>query len=124
MEFSINKNSTLPVLKLSLIQDGRHSFSEFYNKIQNADIFFTMTDVITGVKKIAKKPTSIELVKPEVDCVGDEYYITYQFTERDTINSGRFIGKFTIEFLDGSGTLIVPIREDLYINILDSGIKK
>jgi hypothetical protein len=124
MEFSINKNSTLPVLKLSLINDGRHNFSEFYNKIQNADIFFTMTDVITGVKKIAKKPTSIELVEPAVDCVGDEYYLIYQFTERDTANAGRYVGNFTIEFLDGSGTLIIPIREDLFINILDSSIKK
>lgn len=124
MEFSINKNSTLPVLKLSLIQDGRHNFSEFYNKIQNADVFFTMTDIITGVKKIAKKPTTIELVEPVVDCVGDEYYLIYQFTERDTANGGRYVGSFTIEFLDGSGTLIVPIREDLFINILDSGIKK
>lgn len=124
MEFNINKNSTLPVLKLSLIQDGRHDFSEFYTKIQNADVFFTMTDIITGVKKIAKKPTEIELVEPVSDCVGEEYYLTYQFTERDTINSGRFVGSFTIEFLDGSGTLIVPIHEDLYINILDSGIKK
>jgi hypothetical protein len=124
MEFSINKNSTLPVLKLSLIQDGRHDFSEFYTKIQNADVFFTMTDIITGVKKIAKKPTTIDLVEPAVDCVGDEYYLIYQFTERDTANSGRYIGSFTIEFLDGSGTLIVPIREQLYVNILDSGIKK
>jgi hypothetical protein len=124
MEFFINKGSTLNKLKMELIQDGRHNFSEFYNKIQNADVFFTMTDIITGVKKIAKKPTTIELVEPSVNCVGDEYYLTYQFTERDTANSGRFIGNFTIEFLDGSGTLIVPIHEDLFINVLDSGIKK
>lgn len=124
MEFSINKNSTLPVLKLSLIQDGRHNFSEFYNKIQNADVFFTMTDIITGVKKIAKKPTTIELVEPAVDCIGDEYYLIYQFTERDTANGGRYVGSFTIEFLDGSGTLIVPIREQLYVNILQGDIQK
>lgn len=124
MEFSINKNSTLPVLKLSLIQDGRHNFSEFYNKIQNADVFFSMTDIITGVKKIAKKPTTIELVEPVSDCIGEEYYLKYQFTEKETSTSGRYIGQFTIEFLDGSGVLIVPIREILYVNILDSGIKK
>jgi hypothetical protein len=124
MEFSINKNSTLPILKLSLINDGRHNFSEFYDKIQNANIFFTMTDIITGVKKIAKKPTTIELVKPEVNCVGDKYYIIYQFTEKDTANSGRYLGNFTIEFLDESGKLIVPICEDLYINILGGGIRK
>ena len=30
----------------------------------------------------------------------------------------------TIEFLDGYGTLIMPIREELYIHILDGSIKK
>ncbi len=29
MEFFINKNATLPVLKLELIQDGRNDFNRF-----------------------------------------------------------------------------------------------
>jgi hypothetical protein len=124
MEFSINKNSTLPKLKLELIRDGRNDFNKFYELIQNADITFTMTDVVTGVKHIANKPTSIELVLPANNCITDEYYLVYQFTQRDTSKSGRYIGQFTITFLDGSGNLIVPIRENLYINILDSDLKK
>lgn len=55
MEFSINKSSTLPVLKMELIQDGRNDFYKFYDKVQNANITFTMTDIITGNIKIAKK---------------------------------------------------------------------
>ena len=55
MEFFINKNATLPVLKLELIQDGRNDYHSFFEKIQNADIFFTLTNIITGVKVIAKK---------------------------------------------------------------------
>ena len=82
-----------------------------------------MTDVITGVKRIAKKATNVELVTP-ASCVGEEYYLTYQFTTRDTMVAGRYIAQFDIEFLDGSGTLIVPIRESLYVNVLDHGIKK
>ena len=31
---------------------------------------------------------------------------------------------FEIDFLDGSGTLIVPIKEELFINVLDGSIKK
>lgn len=124
MEFSINKNSTLPVLKLELIQDGRNDFQKFHDKIQNANIYFSMTDVITGVKRIAKKETGIQQVEPASDCVGDEFYLTYQFTERDTAVAGRYVGQFEIEFLDGSGTLIVPIREELFINILERTIKK
>lgn len=124
MEFSINKNSTLPVLKLELIQDGRNDFQKFHDKVQNAKIFFSMTDVITGVKRIAKKETGIQQVEPASDCVGDEFYLVYQFTERDTAVAGRYVGQFEIEFLDGSGTLIVPIREELFINILERTIKK
>ena len=124
MDFNINKNSTLNKLKLELINDGRNDFHKFHEKVQNADIFFTMTDIVTGVKRIAKKPTGIELVLPQSDCVGEEYYLVYQFTEKETSIAGRFVCQFTINFLDGSGTLIVPIQETLYVNVLDNGIKK
>lgn len=124
MEFNINKNATLPILRLELINDGRNDFRNFFNLIQDANIYFTLTDVVTGVKKIAKKTANIELVQPLSDCVGETYYITYQFLERETSVAGRYVGLFTIEFLDGSGTLIVPIRENLYVNILDQGMRK
>jgi len=123
MEFFINKGATLNKLKLELIQDGRNDFNRFFDLIQNANIYFTMTDVITGVKRIAKKQTGIELVTPE-SCVGEEYYLIYKFTERDTAVAGRYVAQFTIEFLDGSGTLIVPLREELFVNVLDGSIKK
>ena len=123
MEFFINKKSTLPVLKMELIQDGRNDFYKFYDKVQNANITFTMTDVITGTIKIAKKQATLEQVIP-ANCVGDEFYITYQFSTKETLMAGRFVGKFEITFLDGSGTLIAPIREELFINVLDGSIKK
>lgn len=123
MEFYINKGATLNKLRLELINDGRNDFQKFHEKVQNADIFFTMTDVVTGVKKIAKKVTGIEQVDP-VSCIGDEFYLSYQFTEKETSVAGRYVGKFEIDFLDGSGTLIVPIREELFINVLDGSIKK
>ena len=123
MEFFINKNASLPILKLELIQDGRNDFHNFYDKVQNANIYFSMSDVITGVKKIGRKTAGLSLVTP-VNCVGEEYYIVYQFTESDTNKPGRYVGKFIIEFLDGSGTLIAPIREELFINVLEGSIKK
>ena len=124
MEFSINKNSTLPILKMELIQDGRNDFYKFHEKVQNANIYFSMTDVITGVKRIAKKLTGVQQVEPASDCVGDEFYLIYQFTERDTAVGGRYVGQFEIDFLDGTGTLLVPIREELLINVLERTIKK
>lgn len=123
MEFFINKGATLPVLKLELIQDGRNDFNKFYDAVQNANIYFTMSDVVTGVKRIAKKETGLQQVTPE-SCIGDEFYLIYQFTERDTAIAGRYAAQFTIEFFDGSGTLIVPLREELFVNILDGSIKK
>jgi hypothetical protein len=124
MEYFINKNSTLPVLKLELIRDGRNDFEKFFELIQNANIYFSMTDVITGVKRIAKKKAGTQLVLPQSNCTGEEYYITYQFTQKDTCVSGRYSGQFEIDFLDGTGMLLVPIREQLYVNVLDGDIKK
>jgi hypothetical protein len=63
-------------------------------------------------------------IPKESDCGYDEYYIGYQFSERETKKPGTYVGQFTIEFLDGSGTLIVPIREELYVHVLDGSIKK
>lgn len=123
MEFFINQYATLNRLKLELINDGRNDFHKFHEKIQNANVYFTMTDVITGVKKIAKKLAGIELVEP-TSCVGEEYYLVYQFNSKETSVAGRYVGKFEIDFLDGSGTLIVPIKEELFINVLDGSIKK
>jgi hypothetical protein len=123
MEFFINKGATLNPLKLELIQDGRNDFRKFYDQIQNANITFSMTDVITGIKRIGKKPASTSLLTPS-NCMGDQYYLVYQFSEHDTQKAGRYIAQFEITFLDGTGTLIVPIREQLYINVLDADIKK
>jgi len=124
MEFHINKNSTLPILKLELIRDGRNDYQKFHEKIQNANIYFTMTDVITGVKRIAKKLANIQLVLPQSDCVGEEFYIIYQFSKKETSHVGRYVGQFEIEFLDGTGTLIAPIREELFLNVLEGSVKK
>lgn len=124
MEFHINKNSTLPILKLELIKDGRNDFQRFYDKVEDSSLTFTMTDIITGVIKVGKATATFQEVLPASDCVGVEYYLTYQFTEKQTSVAGRYIANFEINFNDGSGKLIVPIREELYINILDGNIKK
>jgi len=123
MVFNINKNATLPTLKLELINDGRNDFHKFHDKIQNANIYFTMTELTTGTKIIAKKVTYPIQKMPE-SCVGEEFFVGYQFTSKETSVAGTYIGIFEIEFLDNSGTLIVPIQEPLYINVLDQGIKK
>lgn len=122
MEFFINKDSTLPKLKMELVNDGRNDFRNFYEKIQNATITFTMYDVETKVKRIACSTANIEMATSN-DCETTEvptYYIAYQFTELQTSRVGRYNGYFTITFLDGTGTLIAPIRDELFINVLNN----
>jgi len=124
MDFHINKGATLPILKMELIKDGRYSYKEFHDMLQNSNIYFTMSDIVSGVKKIGKKP-AICILKGEYDgCEDEEYYIGYQFTSKDTAKAGTYVGNFIVEFQDGSGTLIVPIREELYVHVLDGSIKK
>jgi hypothetical protein len=124
MNFNINKNATLPRLVMELVKDGRYTYKEFNDKLQNSNITFCMSDIVTGVKKIGRKNATLILKNEYNGCNYEEYYISYQFSKKDTSTSGTYIGEFTIEFLDGSGTLIVPIRETLLINVLDQGIKK
>jgi hypothetical protein len=49
-----------------------------------------------------------------------EYYVYYQFTPNDTRKVGRYEGQFLLRNSDG--TLILPIREKLFINVQESFI--
>jgi len=128
MDFHINKNATLPILKLELIKDGRNDYSKFHDMIQNSDITFCMTDLDTGIRKIGNKNGICILKEVGEDSTIEEYYIGYKFTSKDTKKSGTFIGEFTINFVDDaigpSGLLIVPIRDELRIHILEGSIRK
>ncbi len=124
MNFYINKNSTLPILKLELIQDGINNYTKFFQLVQNADIYFSLTNIDTGIKLISRKKAKLYQKTEYVGCSIEEFYIGYQFTSKQTSKTGTYVGEFTIEFLDGTGTLIVPIRESLYVHILDNDIKK
>jgi hypothetical protein len=130
--FTINKNATLPKLRIELIQDGKHDFRKFYIAIQAADsVTFTMTNLETGIKKIAKAPAEV-IYDEECGC-DERYLLQYTWNKRDTNESGTYIGHFHINFSDKvvcegmtfpKGELIVPIQEPLYINITDQYIKK
>lgn len=121
--FYIKKDSTLPTLRMSLIEDGRHSFRQFYYQIQNADITFSMKNADTGVYKISKAKCYIEKIEDE-SCE-EKFSICYDWKKRDTKDEGTYIGTFDINFgkIKGDdidfevGELLMPIREDLMIVI-------
>jgi hypothetical protein len=120
MEFFIRKDSLEPVLKMQLIQDGRNDYMNFYERLGNSSISFSMKKVDTGEFVILNKAGGI-VQKTIVDNhYPEEYYIYYRWQASDVSEVGRYQGQFTIELLDQFTELVVPIREDLYINIQDS----
>lgn len=131
MVFNINKGATMPFLMMRLNNDGRTDYHKFYLAIQAADsVKFSMTNLDTGIKKIAR--ADAEVVREENAGCEERYLLRYRWTERDTNEAGRFIGTFEINLssnivVDGltfyDGRLIVPIEEDLVININDSMVK-
>jgi len=57
-EFYINRNSTLPVLRMELINDGRYDFHKamlYNNAIQDSVIKFNMWNERTGILHISNK---------------------------------------------------------------------
>ena len=120
MEFYIKKNATLPLIKLQVVKDGRSEYDNFMKLIEVSALFFSMVDVETGIPKITSRPAGFvekTFIEPNAE---PEYYIYYQFTNRDTSKVGRYEGQFMLRSDDG--TLILPIREKLYINVQESFI--
>jgi hypothetical protein len=118
--FFIRKGSNLPVLQLKVYNDGRNEYKDIFERLENAAITFSMVDEKTGKYKVFNKQGLIIPVQKNVCPEETEYYIGYKFTTKDTNTPGCYRGEFKIDFLDDGCSLIVPIREELYINVLDS----
>ena len=122
MEFYIKKNATLPVLKMQVVKDGRAGYLQLMEDLEVSTIFFSMIDVETGIPKIVSAPAEIVALIMAEDGAPTEYYIYFKFSSRDTNTPGRYQGQFLIKNADGN--LIVPIREELYVNVEDSFISE
>lgn len=125
-DFFIKKGATLPYLRMESINDGRHDFSKLNTALQAADVYFTMTDIKSGVKKISNAKADI-VKKGDTSCE-DKYILEYRWEKRDTNTKGIYKGEFKIVFsndiTDGDytfpiGQLIVPISQDLIIHITE-----
>ena len=106
MEFYLKKNSTLPLLKLQVVKDGRSDYQSLMDLIEVSSIFFSMTDTETGIPKITSRPGGFvnkTFLNPNTE---PEYYIYYQFTNKDTNRVGRYEGQFMLRTSDG--VLILP----------------
>jgi hypothetical protein len=120
--FYIRKNSQLPILKMKVNNDGRNDYKKIFENLENAAVTFSMKEMDCSSckwKVFNKQGLIIPVV--DSDCGSEqEYYIGYKFSKKETNESGIYKGEFKIDFLDDGCTLIVPIREDLIIHILDS----
>ena len=122
--FYIKQGSTLPSIRMELIEDGRHDFHKFHECIQNADITFTMVNIDTNVTKVAKGKAYIKLREND-DCT-EQYVICYDWKAHDTKEAGSYEGTFEINFSGNikndeytypNGILNMPIREKLLVVI-------
>lgn len=123
----INQFSLNPPLRIELINDGKYGFMkayEFNNAIQDADVTFSMRNVIDGKLKVSKATANIVLV--DQNSCDERYILEYKWKKRDVNEKGQFIGRFEITFNGDikeegieypKGNLIVPIVEELTIMI-------
>ena len=106
---------------MQVVRDGRSEYQTFVDSLGDATIFFTMINVETEIPKIVSAPCEIvSLILPLG--AAPEYYIYFKFSARDTDEPGRYVGQFLIK--NDEGNLILPIREELYINVQPSFISE
>ena len=120
MNFYINKNANLPILKMQIVKDGRSEYQEFMRMLETSSIFFTMIDDNSGIPKIVSKPAYIVELTSLNENAEIEYYIYFKFTKKDTNKIGTYKGQFLIK--NTQGDLILPLREELNIYIQESFI--
>lgn len=125
-EFYINQHSVNPVLRMELISDGNYEYKNnfFNNSIQNADVTFSMKNVNNDILKISK--AKAEIVLSEEGGCEEKYILQYTWNKRDVKEKGVFKGWFEIKFNNDlyeegveypQGNLIIPIENELFINI-------
>jgi hypothetical protein len=79
-----------------------------------------MIDVDTNKPKILRGVANYIITPSSNGISEDEIYITYQFKNKDTKNTGKFSVEF--ELLSSQGVVSLPLSEKLYVNVIDSFI--
>ena len=111
----------MPILQMKVVNDGRFDYESIFDRLETANITFSMVDE-KGRYRVYNKPGLLIPIDSLNDS-GEGFYIGYNFNEKDTSKVGIYKAEFKIDFLDDNSTLIIPIREDLYVNITDSFTK-
>jgi hypothetical protein len=121
-DFFIKKNSTLPLIKLPLLQSIREQYDITDEMLENVAVTFSMQNADTGVYQIANVAANL-VVNTDRATYPDEveYTLTYKFKLKDTKKPGRFTGEFKLDFLgDNCGKITLPNNTPINIIIGDS----
>jgi hypothetical protein len=122
MNFYIKKGADLPILKVEPIRDGRSDYKNFMEDLETSSIYFSMVDTKTGMYKITNAEAYLVAKETTEPTPVVEYYIYHKFKKRETNTPGIYKGEFLIR--NEQGDLILPLREELVIIVLDSFVKK
>lgn len=121
MNFYIKQGATLPLLALEFTDNGYISSlgNEFYDRLENAQITFSMIDEKKCSPIIKCSPAQLVEVENCIDkSCAKKYLLVYQFNERQTSKLGTYLGDFQIVFYDNGDILKVPIKNELRINVV------
>jgi hypothetical protein len=111
INFYVRKNSTLPVLRIELLLDGRNLYNISTDIITGSTIYFSMVDKSTNILKVGKGLCTITNES-------NKLFITYKFSGKSLSSVGEFVGEFFIT--DSRGLEVIPISEKINITVLDS----
>ena len=106
MEFFIKRTATLPTISIDIIRNGKNDYERDIIE-SGSTVYFSMKNADTNEYKIINE-----------DTVVTENSIHFQFKNKHTKKNGRFIGEFILKTDNGVANL--DLKEDLFINIVDS----
>jgi hypothetical protein len=107
---------------MQIVKDGRSDYVVFMDQLEVSTIYFSMINTANGIPKVVSAPANIVEKTFAEPGTPVEYYVYFQFTSTMTNTPGRYVGQFLIK--NDEGNLILPIREELYINVQPSFISE
>ena len=117
MEWIIKKNATLPIFQIEIAKDGRSDFGRNQDLL-NSSFYISLYDEITKKFKVSSKPCYITYSSSTVNSEETFYYLNYNLTNRETNSIGKYLVQISIQ--DSTGTIVLPLKEKIYISVLES----
>jgi hypothetical protein len=117
MEFYIKQNSTLPILKMEVIKDGRSDYNLNSFLSGNTTFLISLYDKSNDTFLFASKECYVTTEYSESEGK-DLYYLNYKFTNKDTLRTGRYEAQISIP--SEQGVILLPLQEKYYVNVVDS----